>query len=521
MSLTSPTTARAIAAEMRLRAKIVGHTRRDGSQHHNRKPRFAADKRWPARHPPHPDRYHWRTGFKERGFGVVLNRRGFAAASVGAGFLMVMVFSACSGSSPDSGAPSSVGWVDGGSWYVREPWPHDGNPYESRRFVVFSDSASVEARIELAETVEGVWDEVLAEMSIDPDLLAMPPGQEKFDIYAFEDRSPDWAGKAYYGGLIVSSPNRRVLLGLVQVDQRRLEATIKHELVHVASESLLHGGGLTEPPWVPVWFFEGLAEVVSRGTGAGAITGRDHFDSLTSEYGHLNPVSYQSDEGIEGGPNAYTEYHYPMRRLAVEYLFDEKGYDVSLSEATGLLADMAAGRQFDSAFADRMGVIVAEYESRFFELMDDYLPDRSVPSVLTPVGLLVLSATLTAAAIGVTSWSIRNSASATAVGQGTEEDTTRKGRVGLVTWIAATSIFALVIFLIGVFTIGLSWGLSGPGQVSGMAVMIAYFAAVTLAVNWAIRNRRKKPQGAMLMPLTAIFGAVVATVGITLITEML
>lgn len=452
---------------------------------------------------------------------MVLNRRGLAAASVGAGLLMAVVFSACSGSSPDSGAPSSVGWVDAGSWYVREPWPHDGNPYESHRFVVYSDSASVEARIELAETVESVWDEILAEMSIDPDLLAMPPGQEKFDIYAFEDRSPDWAGKAYYGGLIVSSPNRRILFGLVQVDQRRLEATIKHELVHVASESLLHGRGLTEPPWVPVWFFEGLAEVVSRGTGSGAITGRDHFDSLTSEYGHLNPVSYQRDEGIEGGPNAYTEYHYPMRRLAVEYLFDDKGYDVELSEATGLLLDMAAGRQFDSAFADRMGVTVAEYESRFFELMDDYLPERSVPSVLTPVGLLVLSATLTAAAIGVTSWSIRNPASATAARQGTEEDTIRKSRVGLVTWIAATTVFALVVFLIGVFTIGRSWGLSGLGQASGMAVMIAYFIAVTLAINWAIRNRHNAPRMATLMPLTAIFGAAVATVSITLISDML
>lgn len=452
---------------------------------------------------------------------MVLSRRGLAAASVGAGLLMVMVFSACSGSSPDSGAPSSDGWVDDGSWYVREPWPHDGNPYESRRFVVFSDSASVEARIEIAETAESAWDEILAEMSIDPVLLAMPPGQEKFDIYAFEDRSPDWAGKAYYGGLIVSSPNRRVLFGLIQVDQRRLEATIKHELVHVASESLLHGGGLAEPPWVPVWFFEGLAEVVSRGKGSGAITGRDHFDFLTSEYGHLNPLSYQTDEAIEGGPNAYTEYHYPMRRLAVEYLFDEEGYDVELSEATGLLRDMAAGRQFDRAFADRVGVTVAGYESRFFELMHDYLPERSVPAVLTPFGLLVISATLIAAAIGVTSWSIRNPAIAAAARQGTEEDTTRKARVGFVTWIAATTVFALAAFLIGVFSIGLSWGLSGPRQVSGMAVMIAYFAAATLAINWAIRNRHKESRGAMLMPLTAIFGAVVATVSTIFIAEML
>lgn len=501
---------------MKLRVRNVGQQRRARSQHHNQ------NREWLRRVEQRGIRRirsHQMTGFKKRGFGVGLNRRRFA--SVGAGFLMVMVFSGCSGSPPDSVAPSSAGWVDGGSWYVREPWPHDGNPYESRRFVVFSDSASVEARIDLAETVESVWDEIHAEMSIDSDLLAMPPDQEKFDIYAFEDRSPNWAGKAYYGGLIVSSPNRRILFGLVQVGRGRLEATIKHELVHVASESLLHGGGLNEPPWVPVWFFEGLAEVVSRGTGSGAITGKDHFDYLTSNYGHLNPVSYQSDEGIEGGPNAYTEYHYPMRRLAVEYLFDEKGYDLHLAEATGLLIDMANGREFNDAFADRMGVTVAEYENQFFELMDDYLPERSNPIVLTPVGLLVLSATLTATAIGITSWSIRNPASATAARPGMGEDTTRKGTIGFATWIAAASVFALAIFLIGVFTIGMSWGLSELGQVSGIAVMLAYFAGATLAINWAIRLRHREPRRALLMPLTAIFGAAVAIVAIALITAIL
>lgn len=35
MSLTSPTTARAIAAEMRLRARSIGMPPRDRSKHHN------------------------------------------------------------------------------------------------------------------------------------------------------------------------------------------------------------------------------------------------------------------------------------------------------------------------------------------------------------------------------------------------------------------------------------------------------------------------------------------------------
>jgi hypothetical protein len=375
--------------------------------------------------------------------------------------------------------------------------------------------------MELAESVERVWDEILTEMSINPDLLAMPPGQNKFDVYAFEDRSPDWAGKAYYGGLIVSSPDRRILFDLIPIDSEGLESTIKHELVHVASESLLHGGGLAEPPWVSVWFFEGIAEVVSRGTGSGAITGKDHFDLLTSNYGHLNPVSYQSDEGIEGGANAYIEYHYPMRRLAVEYLFDDAGYDVPLSEATALLVDVSGGTSFDDAFADRMGATVAEYENQFFDLMEDYLPERSVPIVLAPIGLTIVSMTLLGAATAATLRSNRSPAGATAVKQANAQVRTRGRKIGFAAWLTVISVFSMGVFVIGIYSISVSWGLSGLGQVSGATVMVAYFAGATIAINWAIRSRHKGSPVAWLIPLVPIIGAGVAAVAIVLITVVL
>ena len=40
----------------------------------------------------------------------------------------------------------SATMVDSGSWYSREQWPHDGKPYESECFIVYSDAASREAR---------------------------------------------------------------------------------------------------------------------------------------------------------------------------------------------------------------------------------------------------------------------------------------------------------------------------------------------------------------------------------------
>ena len=402
--------------------------------------------------------------------------------------------------------------VDSGSWYVREPWPHDGHPYEGDRFVVYSDSASVEARKDVADRAERLWTEILSEMSIDPAMLSLPLGQEKIHIYAFEDRSPEWAGKAYYGGILISSPERRSLLGLARTDRERYESTFKHELVHVASEALLHGGGLDQPPWVDVWFFEGIAEVVSTGTGLGAIRGIDHFNYLTSKYGHLNPVSYERDASVEGGPGAYTEYHYPMRQLAVEYLFDDIGFGIRIGKATALLVDMAGGTKFDTAFADHMGVTVADYEGQFFELMNGYLPERSVPVILTPIGLGVVATVLVGLALVVALRTVRTSTDTTAAPQDTLDSRSYTARIGFAIWIAAVAALSLGVFVMGAYAVSVSWGLSGMGQVTGVAILIIYLGVATLAISQAIRKRRQRSPNAWAIPLLAVGGAVATAV---------
>jgi len=410
--------------------------------------------------------------------------------------------------------------VNSGSWYVRERWPHDGHPYEGDRFVVYSDSASLEARKDVADRAERLWTEILSEMSIDSDMLSLPSNQEKIHIYAFEDRSPEWAGKAYYGGLLISSPDRRSLLGLARIDRGSYESTFKHELVHVASEFLLHGRSLSEPPWVPVWFFEGLAEVVSTGTGSGAIRGKDHFDYLTSQYGYLNPVSYERDDGIEGGPGAFSEYHYPMRQLAVEYLFDDNGYGIPVAEATALLVDVAGGTQFDAAFVDRMGITVVDYEEQFFELMNDYLPERSVPISLTPIGLVVISTMLIGPALVVTARTIRTSTGMTAEPQAVASRSFTGRTIVFTIWITAVSALSLGVFLMGAYAVSVSWGLSGAGQVTGMAILIIYFVAASFVVNWAIRSRHRHSAVAWFIPLLAIGGAVATAVAVAIITML-
>lgn len=423
--------------------------------------------------------------------------------------LLMTIVAACAGSA--SGPTSSPeGLVDSGSWYVRVQWPHDGHPYESDRFVVYSDSASLDARRDVADRAQRIWAEIISAMSIDTELLGFPPGRDTIDIYAFKDRSPEWAGKAYYGGLVISSPDRRSLFGLARTDTERYDSTLKHELVHVVSEYLLHGGGLAEPPWVPVWFFEGLAEMISSGTGAGEIRGMDHLNDLTSNYGHLNPVSYQSDESVEGGPNAYTEYHYPMRQLAVEYLFDDDGYGKPASAATALLVEMADGTQFGTAFADHMGFTVAEYEEQFFELMNDYLPERSRSPVFTPFGLLLMSMITIGAATAVSVLSIRDSTGVITAQATTVRRSTRGTRIGFALWIAAVIALSLGMYVIGIYAVLGSWSLPATSKAFGAFILVLYLAAATMAVTWAIRSRRNQPWIAFLAPLFAFGAAAVA-----------
>lgn len=112
--------------------------------------------------------------------------------------VMVAAMSSGCGSSPDRDEVAGpVELVDGGSWYVREPWPHDGKPVESESFIVYSDAASVEARHEVAEVAADVWAELLDDFSIGPGMLRYPEGQDKLHIYAYQNYDPqDWEGRA-------------------------------------------------------------------------------------------------------------------------------------------------------------------------------------------------------------------------------------------------------------------------------------------------------------------------------------
>ena len=63
-----------------------------------------------------------------------------------------------------------------------------------------------------------------------------------------------------------------------------------------------------------------------------------------------------------------------MFQLAVEYLVDKNGHGKSFEDIKDLLLDVSVGVSFETAFKNRSGISVKEYEMQFFDLMNDYLP---------------------------------------------------------------------------------------------------------------------------------------------------
>jgi hypothetical protein len=141
----------------------------------------------------------------------VFRRLRLVALVVG-GMLVGGIAGGCSGTAMLTERPDPSQMVDSRSWYVKEAWPHDGNPYETEHFVVYSDGASPEARQRLGTLAEQVWGEVIDEMGLDPvAMFKFPGGQDKIDLYANRYHVLEGGGaRAYYAGVIIASFDNEV-----------------------------------------------------------------------------------------------------------------------------------------------------------------------------------------------------------------------------------------------------------------------------------------------------------------------
>jgi hypothetical protein len=296
------------------------------------------------------------------------SRKGCAGRSAlrsGALLLALIDLSACGGS-PTGPSPVPDA-VHSGSWYrTGFHWPHDGNPYESEHFIVYSDAASLAARQQLAGIAEDLLALLSADFGISDTMFRWPPGQSKIHIYTFRDHNePGWGGWGYYGGLMIYSldhPIRGSLGGYSRV--------VTHELMH-AVEGLLKGSD--DPNLVDVWLTEGIAEHVAGGTQRiSSVTSRAQLDELVARFGALNPIAMHRYE-YPDGPDRVRDYYYVMFELSVEYLLDPAGHGRPKSGIRDIYLDVRNGVPFARTFEDHMAIGLQDYEDRYWNLIREYL----------------------------------------------------------------------------------------------------------------------------------------------------
>jgi hypothetical protein len=282
-------------------------------------------------------------------------------------------FSGCS----DSPAEPEKNMVDSGSWYeTGYRWPHDGNPYESENFVIYSDAASTEARQLLVQICEEVFTTITDRLGLtDLSILRFPAGRDnKIHIYAYYNYNPiNWGGQAYYGGYMIYSPDHPVRTEWGQTKLENYVPLVKHEMMHVIQTLIL---GSNDESYVYSWFAEGIAIEISDDKYYSEelmyirIDTQAEFDNLISTYGQRNPVAIRYSHDMPNDVEAIGKfYFYPMYWLAVRYLTDSGSfYDVR-----EVLLDGTRGLTFGTSLKNRFGISQLEFENQFFDFMNEYL----------------------------------------------------------------------------------------------------------------------------------------------------
>jgi len=419
------------------------------------------------------------------------------------------------GSPPRSERPEPAQMIDSGSWYQRGEgfhWPHDGHPWETEHFVVYSDGASLKARQRLAALAEEVLVDVVEKMGVDPaTMFRFPASQDKIDIYASRYHVIERGGltggaTAYYAGIIIWSFDREV--GHDPTNVWAVRCGLKHEMVHVV-EALLKGNyvgdiPVGDPRRMPVWFSEGTAEALGC-TSLAAPRTLDEVNARIAKYGRINPVAWRVDLPF-ATEDAYLHYYYPMAHLAVQYLLDADGLGRSPKDLAAVMLDMGSGASFASAFESHIGLSESGYEAQFFARMDAYLPQSEFPR--KTVGL-ALSLLLAASLMGLSLiWGFRHwPAVATTPGAVSEPASGRRGRRGFVVEISVFAVLTIGFAALLVHQIAFADLPPAAPRASGYLAAAAYFVVAVAILLWSVHRRAYRRRAAALIPLLLIADA--------------
>jgi len=261
------------------------------------------------------------------------------------------------------------------SWVIWEHpdlnWNHDGHPYESTNFIVFSLSSSDSAKRQMSDYAEESL--VFLKNAFEFNSVQEMGITQKLDVYA-KHYYLWWGARAYDEGIIVDAIDSDAFQTRYRNDLMIYKGTLKHELTHIIQQRFVAGRE------IPIWFNEGLCEYLATpelglhiATACGdPILTVTQLDAWRSK-GFENPITIEKWSDY---PLIRTETYwqfYPMFQLAVAYLVDGSGLNRSILDIKGILIDIQNGIDFQTTFEQRMGISVDDYRDNFYEWMYDFL----------------------------------------------------------------------------------------------------------------------------------------------------
>lgn len=260
--------------------------------------------------------------------------------------------------------------ADTGGYYA---YTHDCYPYVGEHFTIYSDGSSDQAKQQLAELMEPIFNQLVPEFLID-DIEEELDFTGDYTYYVYADKHHDIIrAMGYRNGFFIGAIDCATIPDYYTRNPWWYSCILKHELTHVFQFTLTGcPSNAACPYWLGVWFREGQAVYMSGGGPGIRITTLSEFYKWWEDETHVNPISihrwYDFPDPDRGG-----EY-YPMFGLAYAYMVDPvHGHGAAIADMREMFQLMKEGEGFMEAFEEAMGMSVYFYEDDFYRLMEEYL----------------------------------------------------------------------------------------------------------------------------------------------------
>ena len=236
-------------------------------------------------------------------------------------------------------------------------WNHDGYPYESDNFIVYSDYSAMSTKQRFAQEAEYALERILPVFDIpekDEHVRIIFPKFEVF-ISSFRQEEVLWQGTSHYGGFLLVFNKEYYRQAIFRFpDNFPYAYLVTHELTHVICYRILRYTEL-DPTRLPhAWFDEGLATYL--GVPPLPIRTLQLYEIAIRNVAHFpeqgNPINIRYPILVP------YDYPYDLYELAVYYLIETYGMENVIS----ILYDMRNNYTFEEAFENRLGMTVDEYQ---------------------------------------------------------------------------------------------------------------------------------------------------------------